>query len=69
MECLPSGIEQSYRRGYVQGFLEAVRLAIDGAPLNALNHFGYGQLWRWRFEPKMKPKLPPQLRQKRKAKP
>lgn len=62
----PPAVEQAYRRGYVQGFLECARLAGQGEPPDALERFGYGALWRWRYVTLMRPKLPPFYRRPRK---
>ncbi len=64
----PSAVEQAYRRGRVQGFLEAVRLAREGEALDEIERFGYGRLWRWRYAAKMKYELPPQFQPERRAK-
>ena len=57
--AMPPGIEQAYRRGYVQGFLECARLARQGEPPAALERFGYGALWRWRYATHLLPVFPP----------
>ncbi len=56
---LPPAVEQAYRRGYVQGWLEAMRLAKEGASPFALERFGYGRLWQWRYSKHMQYGLPP----------
>jgi len=59
-DALPVEEEQTYRRGYTQGFLEAVRLIQEGHPPRALNRFGYTRLWRWRFAKWIYPSCPPE---------
>lgn len=56
---MPPAVEQAYRRGFTQGFLEAVRLAADGLSLDALRRFGCGRLWRWRYTARMRREAPP----------
>jgi hypothetical protein len=64
-DALPVEVEQAYRRGYVQGFLEAVRLIQDGHSPHELHDFGYGRLWRWRYARLLYPSCPPEPRRPR----
>lgn len=62
---MPPAVEQAYRRGFTQGFIEAVRYATEGCPLDDLKRFGYGPLWRWRFADRMRYETPPMPKRRR----
>jgi hypothetical protein len=61
--AMPPAVEQAYRRGFVQGFLDAVRYATEGRPLDELKRFGYGPLRQWRFADRMRYETPPAFEQ------
>ncbi len=67
--AMPPAVEQAYRRGRCQGFLEAVRLAKEGAAIEDLERFGYGKLWQWRYQRRMRYSLPPAFRPPRRRRP
>ena len=59
---LPPGVEQAYRRGFMQGFWRAVEAAKEGVPFETLELFCYGPIQRWRFKDRMRfGEIPPDI--------
>lgn len=54
--------EQAYRRGYYQGFYEAVSCIRDGISISKAEHHLYGVLYRWRYVASLRKTIcPPEL--------
>lgn len=57
--AMPPAVEQAYRRGFSHGVAEALYALQAGLTQQNIEAWLYGPVWRWRYQKRVRPQVPP----------